>query len=542
MTARKPAAPPLAPTRLRDPLDQVGTSTAERSAPPPALTEPQQRWVADDSPLKIAEKSRRIGLTWAEASDDVLIAVAQAGSNVFYIGPTQDMALEYVEACAMWARAFNKAASAIEEGIFDDLDDDGDTRHIKTYRITFPHTGRRIVALSSRPTNLRGKQGVIVIDEAAFHADLPGLLKAAMAMLLWGDKVRIISSHYGADSAFNELIQEVRSGKRKGTVHRVTFRDAVHAGLYRRVCLRRGIAWTPEGEAQWVADAYAFYGDDAEEELDVVPSQSGGAFLPMALIEARMSPDTPLLRGKWKSAFALEPESARRLAIEEWCRENLQPVLEKLDLDLRYSLGGDYGRVSDLTVFALLAEQRDLVRRCALQVELANCPFAQQEQILYYILDWIRDRQRLKRAALDAGGIGAPMAEAAASRYGATRVDQVKLSETYYVEHMPKLKAAFQDGTIDGIPRDRETRDDLRAIRVIGGVPKLPKSKTQKGDAQRLTRHGDAAIAIFLALMASLSDAAPIEYASVPPKSARWGEDVDIEADDGPRVVDAGAW
>lgn len=34
----------------------------------------QKRWIADDSQLKIAEKSRRTGLTWAEAADDVLIA------------------------------------------------------------------------------------------------------------------------------------------------------------------------------------------------------------------------------------------------------------------------------------------------------------------------------------------------------------------------------------------------------------------------------------------------------------------------------------
>src|SRR5690606_39125947 len=49
----------------------------------------QRRWVADDSALKVAEKSRRIGLTWAEASDNVLTAAASrqaGGQNVYYIG------------------------------------------------------------------------------------------------------------------------------------------------------------------------------------------------------------------------------------------------------------------------------------------------------------------------------------------------------------------------------------------------------------------------------------------------------------------------
>ena len=79
----------------------------------------QQDWVADDSDLKVAEKSRRIGLTWAEASDNVLTASKSrqaGGMNVYYIGYNMDMAIEYIEACAMWARVFSQAASAVEEG------------------------------------------------------------------------------------------------------------------------------------------------------------------------------------------------------------------------------------------------------------------------------------------------------------------------------------------------------------------------------------------------------------------------------------------
>ena len=55
----------------------------------PAVLMPyQQRWVADTSPLKVIEKSRRTGITWAEASDDVLTAASSApagGMNVYYI-------------------------------------------------------------------------------------------------------------------------------------------------------------------------------------------------------------------------------------------------------------------------------------------------------------------------------------------------------------------------------------------------------------------------------------------------------------------------
>ena len=153
---------------------------------PAVLLPYQQRWIEDDSPLKVIEKSRRTGLTWGEAADDVLTAAADrtaGGQNVYYIAYNQDMTVEYIQACAMWARAFNRAATEIEEGLWSEDEDD---KHIKTFTIRFPESGFRIVALTSRPSNLRGRQGVIVIDEAAFHEQLYELLKAALAMLIWG--------------------------------------------------------------------------------------------------------------------------------------------------------------------------------------------------------------------------------------------------------------------------------------------------------------------------------------------------------------------
>lgn len=475
----------------KNPLAEAIASIGRDDAPA-ALLPYQQRWIADEAQLKIAEKSRRIGLTWAEAADDVLIASRADGSNVFYISATQDMAIEFIEACAMWAKAFDLAAGQIEEGIFHD---DGD-KQIKTYKIDFPKSGNRIVALSSRPANLRGKQGVIIIDEAAFAPDLAGLIKAAMAMLMWGDRVRIISTHDGDDNPFNELIQEERAGKRGGTVHRTTFAEAVADGLFRRVCLRKGSEWTQAAEDAWVAGVRKFYGDDAGEELDVIPAQGGGAFLPLALIEQRMTPDVPLVRMKWKPEFSLQPEPMRAREVAEWCREHLEPVLFTFDKARPHGFGFDFARVGDLSVLTVLEEGQDTVKRPRLVVELAGCPYKQQEQILDFVIDRL---PRFRFGALDANGNGGQLAEHAADRYGHDRIEQVHLSEKFYLEQMPKLKAHLEDATLDGLPQDSQCRDDLRAIKKINGVPKIPKAKTQGGDGQRLQRHGDFAISLFLA-------------------------------------------
>lgn len=524
-----------------NPLQLLAAPAPGEDMPPAVLLPYQQAWIADDAVLKIGEKGRRVGLTWAEAADDVTIAAREdLPENVMYISATEDMGREYIEACAMWAKAFDYAAGQISEGLYDD----GGGRHIKTFEVNFPATGHRIVALSSRPTNLRGKQGTVVIDEAAFHQDLAAMLKAALALLLWGSKVRIISTHDGVENAFAQLIEEVRAGKRgAATVHRIAFRDAVAQGLYRRVCLRRGIAWSQAGEDAWVQQAYDFYGDDAAEELDVVPSSSGGKYLSLALISQRMvpawsadAPDGPaLVRGKWADAFAYLAEDVRRYAVEAWLVEHVEPHLGRLDGDRRHVFGQDFARSSDLSVITVLAEQADMSHQVRLVIELANCPFSSQQQILFFVIDGLR---RFRGGAMDASGNGAALAEAAAQQYGVEMVEQVKLHAGWYLAHMPKLKAGLQDGTLHGIPRDDALRDDLRAIALVQGVPMVPRLNTAtaaargaaaEGAGKGQRRHGDFAVSLLMAEYAFHREAGEIAWTPVPDRAADWDGDDDAD-------------
>lgn len=468
-------------------------------APIPAvLMAYQQRWVADAAPLKVMEKSRRTGITWGEAADNVLTAAASrtaGGQNVYYIAYNQDMTIEYIQACAMWAKAFNHAATEIEEGFWDGDEED---KHIKTFTIRFPASGFRIVALTSRPSNLRGRQGTIVIDEAAFHPDLFELLKAALAMLIWGGRVHVISTHNGVENPFSELVEDIRAGRRKGAVHRVTFQEAVADGLYRRVCLRLGKEWTAEEEAAWMADVYAFYGAGAEEELDCVPANSGGAWLSRALIESRMSADTPVLRWECKPGFELLADHIRAADCRDWLDAQMAPLLQMLPTDAISFDGEDFGRSGDLTVHVPLIQHQNLVRRVPFTVELRNVPFRQQEQVCFYLLDRL---PRFMGGAFDARGNGQFLAEVAMQRYGASRIQQVMLSESWYREHMPPVKAALEDGTLDGLPRDADVLADLRTVQVIKGVPRIPDTRTTGEDKGK--RHGDAAVAVALAYFAS---------------------------------------
>ena len=474
---------------------------------PAVLLPYQQDWLADDSQLKVGEKSRRIGLTWAEAADNVLIAAADqaaGGQNVYYIGYNQDMGLEYIEACAMWAKAFHYAAADVEEGIWEE---DSEDKHIKTFTIRFPESGHRIVALSSRPANLRGKQGVIVIDEAAFHDKLGELLKAALALLIWGGKVRVISTHDGDDNPFNQLVTEIKQGTRKGSVHRITFKEAVDQGLYRRVCLRLGKDWSPEEEQAWVQSVYDFYGDDAAEELDVVPKAGSGSYIPAILIEQAMF-DAPVIRLDCDDAFAALAEPVRRAHVDDWIRQHLDPLLDGLDGGMVHCFGEDFARSGHLSVIAPVMISATLTRWVPFLVELRKVPTRQQEQVLWHIIDRL---PRFQSGAMDATGNGETLAEYTQDEYG-SRIHPVKLNDAFYGANMTAFKAAFEDGLIK-IPRHADVRRDLRSIAVVRGVPKLAGDAEYEGQDGK-KRHGDAAIALFLAYYASLQDHAPMDFQS----------------------------
>ena len=452
---------------------------------PPVLLPYQQVWVADTAKVKVFEKSRRIGISWAEAADDTLYASSAAGDDVWYIGYNLDMAREFINDCAGWARHYQLAAGEVEETV---IEDEG--RDIQTLRIRFD-SGHKVSALSSRPTNLRGKQGRVVIDEAAFHDDLKGLLKAALALLVWGGQVRIISTHFGEANPFNELVQECRAGKKPYRVHRTTFDEALEQGLYQRVCLTLGTPYSAAGEAAWRAEIRDFYGSDAEEELDCVPSQGTGVWLTRALIVNCMRPERPVLRLTCDAGFVHQAQAAREGFAEAWCEANLAPLTAALDPRLKSYFGEDFGRSGDLTVLLPAQETATLDLAVPFVVELRNVPFEQQRQVVFYLLDRL---PRFSGAAFDARGNGQYLAEVAMQRYGAGRVLQVMLSEPWYREVAPRVKARFEDRALT-LPQDADLLDDLRAITVVKGVARVPEGRTQTQSGQR---HGDAAVAVLM--------------------------------------------
>lgn len=486
-------------------LDLVDDIQAERTKGlegmdiPYILLPYQIRWHQDKSPVRVAEKSRRIGWSWgALAAESVLEASEKNGMDQFYVGYNLPMAAEYIGDCAFFARAFGLAVSTIDVSL-EKAVIEKEERDIVKFSIRFS-SGFKIEALSSNPHNFRGRQGHARIDEAAFHNNLAGLLKAALAFLMWGGRVDVVSTQNGDDNPFNQLIREIRAGKLPYSVHRETFDDALAEGFYKRICLVQGKKWSEEAEEKFRNDTREFYGDDAAEELDCIPTKGSGVYLPRTLVERCMEDGIPLLR------FAKPPEwvldDKRQDEADIWIKDILKPVIDNLP-GKRSVFGQDFGRDGDLSVIWILQQDTSDRWRTAFLLELRKIPFDVQQQIMFFVLD---NLPLFHHAKFDARGNGQSHAEAALQRYGVARIECVMATPQWYAVAFPKYKTAYEDRSII-VPRSEDIIADHRRVVLDKGRPRMDDGRDKGSDG--MARHGDSAVAGLLAWMAAMEEGQP---------------------------------
>ncbi len=427
----------------------------------------------------VCEKSRRIGFTWAIAVDAVMTAASgksAGGMDVFYLAYEKEMTREFIDTCAAWADLLSDVAgghSGVEEYVYEEDRD----KSVMAFRIRFA-SGYEIVALSSSPRGLRGRQGYVIIDEAAFHDQLDEVLKAAMALLIWGGKVLVISTHNGVDNPYNRLVEEVKAGKKKYGFIRVTFDDAIRDGLYRRRCLVQGAEWSAEDERAWRDGIVADYGDAADEELFCIPAEGGGAWIAPELIAAATHPEAGR-RDQYKGGPAYGGNDIARRR-DQWVStvgEKIGPVFWQRDEQI-----------------------------------LVNKPFSEHDAV---IADQFRFF-RLVRLAMDQTGIGERSVEEMQRAHGSHRIEGVIMAGDRRLNIATVARRAFEDGLVR-IKDDPELRASIRLIKRVAGATGHPRLVTGRDGRD----HADRAWALFLAIAAAAEGAPVYGYKQV---AARQGQ------------------
>lgn len=481
----------------------------------------QGRWFRDRSRVKIFAKSRQIGITWTTAAEAVFVAQARGGAgggmNVYFMSMSRDDARDFIDMCAWWIERLRPTmqglvnAGKIEPG--DWLRNDEKEEEIQAFRIRFP-SGFSIYALPSKPSRLRGKTGLGIFDEAA-QQDLQAIRKAATAFMVHGGRLAYISTYLGVDNDFYRLVESARDPKSRRSLHEMNFEQALADGLYRRICRKSGIPWSPEAEIEYTAMLREEAEDAWDEEFMLVVDRAGGQEFPRTLVQscAKVGPDQCTIveitarRGpcefwvngelvatsarSWESGQASPEERTRE--IERWLDAHVSPVLARITDDGHdVHAGLDYARTVNLSSFTLLTRMRTNARRMRLLIELDQIPWDEQDTIQNYL--WPR-LPNLKAGAGDKGGPGGPSVERAGERTGG-RIVAVPITDDWHARQWIRLRKRFEQGMIEVPFHYKPLEDDLASIRrARGRIRPIAAKVDRRGQA----RHADSAVSLALA-------------------------------------------
>ena len=495
---------------LYDLIDEQQALRATNKIPlsevPKILMPSQIRWQADNAPVRLGEKSRRIGFSWNVAAEGALEASAINGMNQYYMGYNMGMAAENIGDALLFAKAYGAVCSAID--ISREREVIGESKQdITRFRLKFA-SGHIYEALSSSPWNWRGRQGHAIIDEAAFHRNLHEVIKGAMAFLMWGGHVSIISTHNGEDNDFNELIKDVKAGKLPTWSHHyIDFDKAIREGFYKRICLVTGKVWTAEGEQKWRDEQYASYPnkEDADEELGCIPKRGSGAYFTRLLLEQCMIDGVPVIRWSKPAEWVTCP--TRIQEAKQWIIDVLKPVIDNMT-GHRTAYGQDFGRHNDLSVIWLMQEREPNRWTQAFAIELRQIPFDVQALIRDYLLENV---PLLHHAAFDAGGNGASHAEGALQndKLNAYQVSCIKISATFYSDYFPRYRQVYEDRSFL-VGKSEDVIADHRNVILVNGRPTMSDKRIKGSDSE--FRHGDSAIAGLMSYVATQAESTVQSY------------------------------
>jgi phage FluMu gp28-like protein len=455
----------------------------------------QERWILDESQLKVAVWSRQSGKSFAAALRATLNCL---GKRTQYIilskGERQSrLFMEKVrDFCVIlkklrFLREFKVAAETEE----------------KTMEVFFPHNRSRIIGLPANPDTARGYSGHIVLDEFAFHGDAHKIYAACFPMITRGYSIEVISTPNGTAGKFYEIAKQaglVTDENRKSKIetrepnsdfrvsnfefrspwsgHKVDIYDAVRQGLPANVDLLRSGC---DDEETWLQEYCCQFLSDAQN------------YIPIELISSCVHEEATT---EWE-----EVSGAR-------CQVPGKPETASLTPDTRHLtpftrdlyLGVDIGRKRDLTI-AWLFEKVGGVLWSRLLLTLKGVSFDEQEKAICNLIEcplslatgplqMTKDQglgtEAVRRVCVDQSGLGMMLAEHLVQKYGAI-VEPVQFTAPVKERLAPMVKQAFEERTVR-IPDHREVRADINSVKRFvtpAGNVRFDAEHTDRGHADR---------------------------------------------------------
>jgi phage FluMu gp28-like protein len=468
----------------------------------------QRRWVEDHSPLKIAVKARQIGYSFAASIRALLECLKRRTTWIFLSkGERQSRLLmekvqEHVQSCGILARA---CESTFFEGTL-----------IKQLEVRFAN-GSVIYGLPANPDTARGYSGNVTLDEFAFHSDADKIYTALFPTITRGYCLEVISTPNGQQGKFYEIAKAV------GLVEQVEESKS-----------RKVEEWIPQSgtTSQLLNPSTSLWSAHC---CDIYEAIRQGLSIDLQVLRAGCDDETT-----WQQEYCCQfisiaenfipPALVAQCASAEAAKDCPPQFLASapcLGLDSRlpqpripnseFYLGIDIGRHHDRTVFwmdrvnagaalvagqgahegrpyeawpgqapALPAAELGRVAVARLVRTFSNTPFAEQLDFARQLLSLPGPdgRPLVRRACIDATGMGAPLAESLEREFG-PRVEPVTFTAAVKEDMAYRVKRRMEQ-RLDLIPEAPEIARAFGAVKklvTVGGNTRFDAERTDLGHA-----------------------------------------------------------
>jgi phage FluMu gp28-like protein len=451
------------------------------------LLDYQKRWIEDRSRLKIAVKGRQEGYSFCAALEAVVRCLERKTTWIFLSkGERQSKLL--MDKVASHLKAMGVMAELIDSHFME-----GTLLKQLEARLS---NGSVIYALPANPDTARGYSGNVTLDEFAFHQDAAKIYAALYPTVTRGYSIEVISTPNGKQGMFFELAR--RAGLVEGeegdpaalwSTHRVDIYEATAQGLADMVpeapaslppdlldkaslgfrdrgiqadrrmikfvaALRAGIddeeTWLQEFCCQFVSTAENFF---PPELLAACVSREASVSTPLALLAGE------------PGEFYLGIDIGRQ-------HDRTVMWLDKVRPAMRHSASGEEFPTSVATA----RHVRTILRR----------PFAEQLDAARELMRAEKDdgETLVRRACIDATGIGAMLAETLQAEFG-HRIEPVVFTASVKEDLAFRTKRLAEAGQIE-LPDDPAVRRAFSAVKktvTASGSIRFDAARTDAGHA-----------------------------------------------------------
>lgn len=340
----------------------------------------QKRWILDDSPLKLYEKTRRGGITYATSYRAVIKCLKRGDGFTQWVASRDEVtAKEFItDYVAKWAKLANTSVRGLD-GTYAEIVDE---KHGVSARTVKFRNGARIVSLSSNPLAFAGKGGDVLVDEWDLHPDQAAVYDMAYPCITWGGQLELVSAYSASGSdqtEFARLCSACRNGERRDiSFHRTTILDAVEEGFVETVNEVKAARGMPpmsrkaflEQLEQGCRSKSAF-----ESQYLCIPNRTGGEqLIPPDDLRNAITDEYKTLRLHCENGDDVPADWLDSLFWQDHLPEE------------RYVFGYDIARTGDLSA-VWISFIREKTLYPAAVITLKNCPFGIQKKLIRAILD-----------------------------------------------------------------------------------------------------------------------------------------------------------